>query len=295
MEKHSLLIRSAIQTIAGRAIRNIKTGGKRETRNILEVCQSFASRPQQQDFWSFLKTFVFSSENQYQALLQRAACSVRENSLKALAVNLSCNAFSDERELLCRQAEKGMENSWIQWLSPAENMQKSVNDWLKKGVSVFLLNTSEFQPCPDKLTRLPMQNSRCVFVYVVSDAEMDFSWTEKVAKADNICMLLSPAALDRFAPWLKKQQLFFGVIRNYEEIQNMQEEKELLQHCIDEGCLMAFYHSTQAIGSEALYTGLKQERTKGKLEILLYDLDGDTALIQDFLLGRQKIADYITK
>jgi len=75
----------------------------------------------------------------------------------------------------------------------------------------------------------------------------------------------------------------------------MQGEKELLQHCIDEGCLMAFYHSTQAVGSEALYTGLKQERTKGKLEILLCDLDGDTALIQDFLLGRQKIADYISK
>ncbi|EJX02781.1 hypothetical protein EVA_09112 [gut metagenome] len=148
----------------------------------MEVCQSFASRPQQQDFWIFLKSFVFSSENQYQELLQRAACSVKENSLKALAVNLSCNAFSDERELLCRQAEKGMENSWIQWLSPAENMQKSVNEWLKKGVSVFLLNTSEFKSCPDKLTRLPMQNRRCVFIYVVSDGEMDFHGLRKLRR-----------------------------------------------------------------------------------------------------------------
>lgn len=294
MEKHSLLTLSAIQTIAGKAIRTIKTGGKRETRNLLEVCMSFARRPQQQDFWNFLKGFVFSSDKQYQALLQRTACSVREDSLKALAVNLSCNAFADQREYLCAQAEKGMENSWMQWLSPEENMQTAVNRWVKKGVSVFLLNTEEFKSCPDKLTRIPMQNSRCVFIYVISDAKADFSWAEKTAAANNICMFFSPRALQRFAPWVKKHQIFYGVIRDYGSVGDLQEEAGLLQQYIEEGCLMAVYRSADGADDSGLYGILKQERNKGQLEILLYDLYRDNALIQDFLLGRQKIADYIT-
>ena len=294
MERHSLLTLSAIQTVAGKAIRTIKTGGKRETRNLLEVCMSFARRPQQQDFWSFLKAFVFSPDKQYQALLQRTACSVREDSLKALAVNFSCNAFSDERELLCRQAETGMENSWVQWLPPTENMQRAVNEWVKKGVSVFLLNGEDFKSCPDKLTRIPVQNSRCIFIYIISDADADFSWADKAAGANNICFFFTPQALERFAPWAKKRQLFYGVLRDYADFEDLQQERELLQHCIEQGCLTAVYRSAEGADDDELYKALKQQRIDGQLEILLYDLDRDTALIQDFLLGRQKIADYIT-
>lgn len=296
LEKHSLLALSAMQTMAGRAIRDIKTGGKRETRNILKVCRSYANRPQQQGFWDLVKKFLTSPGNQYQALLHRAVCSVKEETLKTLMINLSCNAFSAGRDLLCKGAAENQEYRWIQWLTPASDIQAVIYDWNQKGVFVFLLNLCDYQDRPSLLAELPTHNNRCVFIYIVSNAEADLSWIEKSPCSDNICILMTPEVVDHYAPWLLQQKIFFGVIRDYHDIQTLQDEHARLTHWIDSGCLLGVYYTGQhpcsKFQEEDPYDTLKHIRRTGQLELFLCDLERDTDLVQDILLGRRTLLEH---
>ena len=298
LEKRSLLALSAMQTMAGRAIRDIKTGGKRETRNILKVCRSYARRPQQQEFWDLVKKFLTSPGNQYQALLHRAVCSVKEETLKTLMINLSCNAFSAGRDLLCNEAAKGREYRWIQQLTPASDMQAVIHDWKQKGVFVFLLNLCDYQTHSSLLAELPAHNSRCVFIYIVSNAESDLSWAAKSPCSDNICILLTPKVIDHYAPWLLQQKLFFGVIRDYHDIQTLQDEHAQLTHWIDSGCLLGVYytgkHTLSKFQETDRYDTLKHVRRTGQLELFLCDLVQDSDLVQDILLGRRTLLEHGT-
>lgn len=297
MGKQSILTLSAMQTMAGRVIRDIKNGGKRELRNALELFRNYARTPQQQDFWNVMKGFLTSSETQYQALLQRTTLSVKEDTLKAVTINLSCNAFSAGRDILYKNALNHDENRWIQWLHPSADIQKAVDGWVQKGVFVFLVNVQAYKGYTTQLAELAAHNSRCVFIYVIyTTAELDFSWVVHAIKSANICVLLAPDLIPHYAPWLLKHKLLFGVIRDYAHIENPETEYQLLQQWICAGCLLGVYHSTTPSHNpphEAyLYRTLKRIRCKGQMQILLCDLDEDTAMIQDILLGRQKIPDF---
>ena len=295
MEKRSILTLSAMQTMAGRAIRDIKAGGRRETRNILALCRSYARRPQQKEFWSVVKDSLLADGNQYEALIHRAASSVREDSLKALAIGLSCTTFSSGRELLCREAASGQENCWIQRLLPSADMQEEVTAWTQKGVSVFLADLSELKGCGAQLAELPARNSRCIFIYIVQDADQCPSCAARAPEAGNICILLSPQSVDAYGPRLREQKLFFGVIRGYEDIRDLQEEQALRRRWIDAGCLIGVYRSPRQSlpqpREEELYRELVEIRCRGQLELFLWDLERDTAVVQDVLMGRRKVPD----
>lgn len=297
MGKQSILTLSAMQTMVGRAIRDLKAGGKRETRNALELFRNYARTPQQQEFWDVIKGFLTSSETQYRALLQRTILSVREDVLKAVTINLSCNAFSAGKDVIYKNALDHDENQWIQWLQPSADIQKTVDDWMQKGVFVFLVDVRAYKDYTTQLAELAAHNSRCVFIYIIYTTEhLDFSWVIHTIKSANICVLLAPDLIPRYAPWLLKHQLLFGVIRDYADIQSPEAELALLQQWIDAGCLLGVYHFSSSPHTPAreayLYRTLKQMRCKGQFQILLCDLEKDCAMVQDILLGRQQIPDF---
>lgn len=297
MKKRSLLALSAMQTMAGKAIRDIRQGGRRETRNVLELCRGCAQRPQQQEFWDMIKLFLTSPEKKYQKLLHRTATSVKESTLKTLAINLSCTSFSDGGDILRTAYQNGSEISWLQELAPSEDVQQSVRLWNEKGVSVFRLQTAACAKTP-LLAELPAANSRCIFLYMLDESCPDFSWLPKAAENTNVCFLLSPALLDQLAPWMHQNQLLFGVARNYSDVQDFRQEQPLLQSWIDSGCLAAVYCSAlhpdadTAARENDLYRLLKEARCSGQTEIFLCDLKRDTNTVQDLLLERQKISEW---
>lgn len=298
MKKRSVLALSAMQTMAGKAIRDIRQGGKRETRNVLELCRGCAQRPQQQEFWDMLKLFLTSPNKKYQQLLHRTAVSVREITLKTLAINLSCTSFSDGGDILRAEYAAGHEICWMQELAPCEDPQQAVLRWNEKGVSVFGLHAAAYSNAPHLLSELPAANSRCIFLYLLDESCPDFSWLSKTAENANVCFLLTPALLERFAPWMQENQLLFAVTRNYSDIQNFQQEQSFLQNCIRAGCLAAVYCSAPhpdaatAAQEEKLYQLLKETRCNGQTEIFLCDWKRDTETVQDLLLERQKISEW---
>lgn len=298
MTKRSLLALSAMQTMAGKAIRDIRQGGRRETRNVLELCRSCANRPQQQEFWNMIKLFLTSPKKKYQELLHRTAASVQENILKTLAINLGCTSFSYGGDILRAEYQNGNEICWLQELTPGEDPQQTIRFWNEKGVSVFWLNTAAYSKTPLFLSELAAANSRCIFLYILDESCTDFSWLAKAAENANVCFLLSPSLLDRFAPWMHKNQLLFGVTRSYADVRDFQQEQTLLETSIRAGCLAAVYFSDShpdadtAAQEEELYRLLKKVRCNGQLEIFLCDLKRDADTVQDLLLERQKISEW---
>lgn len=288
MKRNSLLTLSAIQTMAGKAIRDIRTGGKRETRNILNVCRSYARDPQQQEIWDIIKGFLAAPDNRYQALLHRAATCVREDLLKTLAINLSCTAFSSGRDRLYMQTPQEGELRWLQWLEPADNLQDEICAWTQKGITVFLVNMREYADRFRQLAELSVCNSRCIFICTVCDCGLDLSWS---VHSDNICFLLTPDVIDSYAPFLLHHKLFFGILRDYSNVQDLHREGELLEHWAETGCLICVYHSrldhTAQTHDEKLYSILRHIRRKGRSELFLCDLDRDSALIQNILLDKE--------
>ncbi len=297
MKRRSLFTLSVMQTMTGRAIRDMRNGGSREMRNVLELCRGFARSPRQREVWDALKVILTAPGNRYQGLLHRVACSVREDSLKTLIINLSCNAFSAGRELLRMQAASGTKSLWLQQLSPVSDLRTEVRRCTQLGTCVFLIDLQECRDCRAQAAELAARNSRCIFIYLVSDPEAEFPAVIQAVQCENVCILLAPDAVDACAPALKKRGILFGIIRNYDDIQDLSQEKDLLEHWTRAGCLLCVYrspqHSQPCAQNEELYSAMNRARRSGQPELFLCDLDRDTAAIQDILLERRDITDFI--
>lgn len=283
MENPSLLMRSTLQTIAGKAIRDLKYGGKRETRNVIELCKGFACRPSRQDFWNTIKSYTTASDSQYDPLLHRAAASVREESLQTLAVNLCCGALTIGANVL-RENPDNQKICWIQKIDITA--EPDIAGWNKQGVYVFRLD-AETHGDAEILTSLVGRNTRSIFVLEIWEKEPDAGWIRYAAQFDNICFLLSPDALTSAGDLLTECGSFFGVLRNYTDVKSLRNEKDQIMQWIQAGCLLGIYNTPEdgdATYAEPWYQSLVSVRKKGSVELLLCDLQRDTALVQQMLL-----------
>lgn len=58
MQINTIYTRSVIQTLAGKAIRDLRSGGEREQRNIMELCKGPSAPPGCQKFLSKLEQIL---------------------------------------------------------------------------------------------------------------------------------------------------------------------------------------------------------------------------------------------
>lgn len=281
MEQKSILTLSTVQAVAGKVIRDLKNGGKRETRNVIELCKSLTKRPRQQDFWDMVKEFINLSGGRYDALLHRTAATVREDSLKTLAVNLGCTAFSST-------SSKKMAGSWLCNIPYSLSMGSDVDRWNESGVFVFLIELNN-DVSPDVICSLASRHTRSIFILLVREKYHNHSVLEKAAAFDNICFLLEPCALSEAEP-LRRARSLYGVLRNYSQVENPLSEKQSLENWIAQGCVLAAYE-TEAPCREAdtdlMYRKLVEARSRGAVEIFLCDLQRDPKILLE-IIKRQR-------
>ena len=296
MAKQSLLTLSAIQTIAGKAIRDLKNGGKRETRNVIELCRSFTKRPHQQEFGDMVKSFTVFSGSQYDPLLHRIAASVRADSLKTLAINLGCTAFAGGADCIRRNHANGMNHCWVQRFRFSSLDEKEIAIWNEQGVYVFLIDLEEEAYSSETVFSLAAHNARSTFALLIHDGHPDSSWIVQAAQYDNICFLLAPDVLTEIGNLLVENKALFGVLRSYLDIEDVQTEKEKITQWIRLGCAIDAYDMPKDVPCpgrmEAYYQKLISVRKKASLEIFLCDLQRDALLVQEILLGKRPFPEY---
>lgn len=298
MAKQSILTLSAIQTVLGKAIRDLKNGGKRETRNVIELCRSFTKRPLQNDFLNMVKNFTSFSGSQYDPLLHRIAASVREDSLKTLAINLGYTAFAGGADRIRSNYKNGIDYCWLQRLDFSSLHENEISMWNERGVYVFLVDFGKEKGSSETIFSLAAHNTRSTFVLLLKDVHPDSDWMIRSSQYDNLCFLLAPDVLNEVGSLLVENKVLFGVLRNYLDIEDVQTEKEKIMHWIDLGCAIDAYYlpenSSACSKIEDYYQKLLQVRKKGAVEILMCDLQKDANLVQEIILGKRSFPEYKT-
>lgn len=289
MGNPSVLCMSMMQTVAAKAIQDLKRGGVRETRNALELCQSALQTEKSNMYWEQLKGYIFRGDNQYRSLLHRVAVSVREETLKVLGINLGYMAFLNGSEIFRTQYPKMDAPCWIQKIQISQISSKDVRSWNQRGVFVFYEDIDFHQETYLDLFSIAAHNLRSIFIFVCKQKNIDIDWLKEKWVFDNVCFLFLPDVIEDMGELFQEKKLFFGVYRRYEEIQNLQEEKQNLEKWISRGSLCCVYDTEQRGENwRDFYNILKNVRQKGILEILLYDFVQDSNGIQEMMCEGQK-------
>lgn len=112
MQINTIYTRSVIQTMAGKAIRDLRGGGERELRNVVELCKGCSASPDYQKFWSMLENILRRPGQRYGALLSRAANDVDINCLKTLIANLGLHAYTTGGQMLRDNWKSGVSSAY---------------------------------------------------------------------------------------------------------------------------------------------------------------------------------------
>lgn len=296
MAEQTLLTLSVIQTIAGKAIRDLKNGGKRETRNVIELCRSFAKHPLQQDFWNMIKDYTGAPGSQYDPLLHRIAASVREDSLKTLAINLGCTAFAQGSDSIRNNHANGIDDCWLQQLSFSSLDENKIAAWNERGVYVFLIDMEKEAYSSNTVFSLAAHNARSIFVLLIKEDQPSFSWILQASQYDNLCFLLAPSIVNSIGNLLMENKVLFGVLRSYLDIEDIQSEKEKIAQWISSGCVIDAYYMPKDIlchnEIDDYYKKLVCARKRGSVEIFMCDLQKDALLVQEMILGQRPLPTY---
>ena len=298
MQINAIYTRSVIQTMAGKAIRDLRSGGERELRNVAKLCREPSAPPGYQQFWSLLEDLLHRPGQQYGALLSRAANDVDISCLKTLIANLGLHACTSGSQTLRDNWQSGASPAY--WMEPVDGsldphaLHQAVLALQQRGTSTFLLRAGR-QAELDAILDLAAKHHQCVFFLVLRRISCCREQLENMTALGNVIPLIQCGDLPALSGPLKQAGLLFGFHRSYGEIHSLGEEDRLLRQCIARGCFLGVYEGTGPDCRENrelfYYAKLQELRQQGGREILLADLWRDRDVVQRLLLHQQTLPD----
>lgn len=298
MQVNAIYQRSMIQTMAGKAIRDLRSGGERELRNVMELCKGRFSSPGARKFWAMLGKLLRLPNQQYGALLSRAARDVELSCLKTLMVNLALHASAEGSDTLRHSWTSGSSSAY--WLEPLTEevdwnaLLETASALQQQGTSSFLLRADREEQLSAALG-IAARHPQCVFLVPCQASSCPQAHLEDMAALGNVIPLVRCQDLPTLAAPLKQTGLLFGFHRWYNEIESLEAEGRLLNQWIDAGCFLGIYEgcSPDPRDNDGLdyYAKLQELRRQGTKEILLGDLWRDREVVQKLLLLQQSLPD----
>lgn len=298
MQINAIYKRSMIQTMAGKAIRDLRGGGERELRNVMELCKRYAVSYGYQQLWNRIEEVLHHPNQRYGALLSRAANHVDVNCLKTLIANLGMHAYAYGSGML--QDDRGTGASSVYWMEPLDgtmepdSLQQTISDMQRQGASSFLFREGQETEL-ETVLNLAGNHRQCVFFLICQSASSCLTHLEDMIALGNVIPLVEYKELPVLSNPLKQAGILFGFYRGYEEIQSLEAEEKLLCQLIERGCFLGVYEgSGQAADDKPelfYYAKLQEIRSEGTKEILLIDLWRDRETVQKWLLHQQASPD----
>lgn len=298
MQINTIYTRSVIQTMAGKAIRDLRGGGERELRNVVELCKGCSASPDYQKFWSMLENILRRPGQRYGALLSRAANDVDINCLKTLIANLGLHAYTAGGQMLRDNWKSGVSSAY--WMEPLDEtikpdvLHQTISSLERQGTSSFLFRVGEEAELRTVLN-IGSKHRQCVFLMICRTTPCFQNDLEEVTALGNVIPLVRVEDLSTLAGPLKQAGVLFGFHRGYREIESLEAERELLHQCIETGCFLGVYEGNTQDPCEKrdlfYYAELQEIRQKGAQEIFLIDLWRDREVVQKLLLYQQVLPD----
>ena len=294
MQINTIYTRSVIQTMAGKAIRDLRSGGERELRNVVELCKGCSAPPGYQKFWSLLENILRRPDQQYGALLSRAANDVDINCLKTLIANLGLHLYPNSSQPLPGTWESGTSSAY--WMEPLDEamgttmLHQQISRLQKQGTSSFLFRAGQ-KPELETILNIAARHRQCVFFLICGAESCCRAYLEEITALGNVIPLMEYEALTPTAASLKQARALFGVHRRYCEIESLQAEENLLRQCIELGCFLGIYEGSVQCRFQnqelACYSMLQEMRRNGVQAIFLADLWRDREAVQKLLLEQR--------
>lgn len=298
MKNDIIYTRSKIQTLAGKAIRDLRGGGERELRNVVELCKGLSDLPNYRRFWGLVEEILHTPNQQYGTLLSRAANNVDINCFKTLVANFGLYACESGSQALRDNWRCGGPSTyWLEQLDeniPMDAFNHTIGIWNQRGASSFLLRAGGEEDL-EVLIEVASKHQQCIFLLICRGAPDCRERLEDMAVLGNVIPLVEYDKLFCVADSLQQAGLLYGVLRKYADIESEETENEILQQCMDAGCFLGIYEGSREPSSQEdkrelyYYTKLQTIRRKGAKEILLGDLWRDRETIQELLLYQQPL------
>lgn len=294
MQINTIYARSVIQTMAGKAIRDLRSGGDRELRNVVELCKGRSVPPGYRKFWNMLENILRRPDQQYGALLSRAANDVDINCLKTLIANLGLHAYASGSQSL----QENWGTSSVYWMEPLDGtmepeiLHQTISDLQRRGASSFLFPIGQEQKLASVLN-IAGKHRQCVFFLIYRAVSCCREYLEEMTALGNVILLIEMENLPALAEPLKQAGILFGFHRNYCEIESPEAEEALLHQYIETGCFLGAYEGSKQDSRKnqelLYYAELQKIRRKGSQEIFLMDLWRDREMVQKWLLHQQPL------
>lgn len=298
MQINAIYTRSVLQTMAGKAIRDLRSGGERELRNVIELCKGRSAFPCYQQFWNMLESILRRPNQQYGALLSRAANDVDLNCLKTLIANLGLHAYAGGSETLRDNWESGAASPY--WMEPLNEtmepdiLHQTISSLQRQGTSSFLFRVKQETELRTVLN-IAGKHRQCMFFLICRMICCCQDYLEDMIALGNVIPLIGYGDLPAISIPLKQAGILFGFHRGYSEIQSLKAEERLLQQLIEKGCFLGVYEGSEQYSSANpdlfYYAKLQEIRSRGTKEIFLADLWRDRETVQNFLLHQQVLPD----
>lgn len=298
MQINAIYTRSVIQTMAGKAIRDLRSGEERELRNVVELCKGRSALPGYRRFWTMLEEILRRPDQQYGALLSRAANDVDINCLKTLIANLGLHAYANGRGSLRDSWESGASSAY--WMEPLDGtmgpdvLHQTISTLQQQGTSSFLFRVGREAEL-GAILDIAGKHRQCVFILICHGISCCQEHLEDMTVLGNVIPLIGHEALPSLADRLRSGGVLFGFHRNYKEIESLRAEEGFLHQCIDQGCFLGVYEGDSQDPCENqdlfYYVKLQELRRRGTKEIFLGDLWRDREVVQKLLLHQQALPD----
>lgn len=298
MQINTIYTRSVIQTMAGKAIRDLRSGGERELRNVMELCKGRLIPTDYRKFWSMVENVLRRPGQQYGALLSRAANDVDINCLKTLVANLGLQVYTNGSQMQWDNWESGTTPTY--WMEPLDGtmapdiLNQIISGLQKRGTSSFLVRVEQEREIGTVLN-IAGRHRQCVFFLICRTVSCCEEHLEEVTALGNVIPLIGFEALPTLAGPLKQAGLLFGFHRSYCEIESLEAEEELLRRCIAAGCFLGVYEGNSQVPFDHrelfYYDKLQKIRREGVRAIFLADLWRDRERVQKLLLHQQDRPD----
>lgn len=278
--------------MAGKVIQDLRRGGDRELRNMMDLCRNRSSYPYYQQFCRMVEKALRAPHSQYGHLITRAARDVSETCLKTFLINFGYHAVFCGGEILREQKQQNTSQGiWLRpfpWEGGSAGAQRAVGECEKEGTYIFWAAQVETPEQLDVLLTAAEKNSKCIFAVAHPPDTCTDEQLLDAVDLGNICFFLDEEQLGTFSQRLQKVGAFFGFHRSYAQVKSLAAEDLFLKHSIQQGCLMGIYEgdSSQSPRQEEdwLHRKLIQVRTVGLREIFLCDLWRDRDAVQELLL-----------
>ena len=283
MQINAIYTRSMVQTLTEKAIRDLRSGGAREVRNVIELFKGISVLPGSRDFWNHIGNILRTPNQQYSALLSRIANDADSNCLKTLIANLGFYPDSTAAQDRARASPY--------WLEPlcdtmdAESLCQRVCTLHQQGTRVFLLRIEQEAEL-DTVLKVAGAYRQCIFLLIYQAVSCDAGHLENMIALGNVVPFIAYQQLASLSDRLQPSGIPFGFYRKYADIDNLYAEQKVLQSCIRSGCFLGIYEGEQqnVASTQArelfYYAKLQTARRRGAQEILLSDLWRDREAIQ---------------